>query len=131
MLILQILLPNVSLLGHLAGLLCGTVYSVGGCAYFVPSRDRTVRVDAMLSERMPNYCKIPESSGVDEYARIGVDMLAVRRVCSSIGGGALASKNKHRGQGSNELRFEECSSLARVWRTRFRGGSRRMKRLSP
>ena len=93
MLILQILLPNVSLLGHLAGLLCGTVYSVGGCAYFVPSRDRTVRVDAMLSERMPNYCKIPESSGVDEYARIGIDMLAVRRVCSSIGGGALASRS--------------------------------------
>ena len=93
MLILQILLPNVSLLGHLAGLLCGTVYSVGGCAYFVPSRDRTVRVDAMLSERLPNYCKIPESSGVDEYARIGIDMLAVRRVCSSIGGGALASRS--------------------------------------
>ena len=43
---LQLLLPNASLLGHLAGLLAGTVHAAGGLAWALPSLPALRRIEA-------------------------------------------------------------------------------------
>ena len=46
MLVLQLLLPNISFLGHLAGILAGSLHAAGGLAWALPSLPALRRLEA-------------------------------------------------------------------------------------
>lgn len=78
MIVLQIMLPGVSFLGHLTGILSGVLYGMGCLQFFVPGsaivasieNGRTARFECLANciRRLPNYAMCPLSHDERETA---------------------------------------------------------------
>lgn len=62
----QVMLPNISFLGHLCGLLIGCVYAHGGLQWCMPSVRRLKQLEASAClacvVAQPNYVPVPEAA---------------------------------------------------------------------